>query len=101
MHITVDIVQNLTYSSIIINICSSDYPILTLLTIFQGVFRLVSQSPVKVIQFIRNNDNKTEIGNLLRQKKLHNDWRILVLKRSVNLENKKNLPWLLRYKVCQ
>lgn len=101
MHITVDIVQNLTYSSIIINICSSDYPILTLLTIFPGVFRLVSQSPVKVIQFIRNNDNKTEIGNLLRQKKLHNDWRILVLKRSVNLENKKNLPWLLRYKVCQ
>lgn len=38
MRITAYIVQNLTYSSIMVNLCSSDYPMLTLLKIFPGVF---------------------------------------------------------------
>lgn len=64
-----NVVPNLTYSSIIISLCRSDYPELTLLNIFLCVFCRVPQSPVKVIPFIQNDDNKTEIGDFLMQKK--------------------------------
>lgn len=77
---------------------------LTLLNIFPGVFRHVPRSHVKVIQFIQNDCNKTEIGNLLMQKnkikleKLHNDGRILVLKSPLTWKMKKKLTLVITVK---
>lgn len=38
---------------------------------------------------------------LNKEEKLHNDARIIVLKSPLTWKMKKNLPWFLRYKVCQ